>query len=377
MDGTLIFLTRKEIRGVDVISGRDLWTIPFLPGLRYATRDNPWFSVARGAVILVEAPGSYERGIIRAIDPGTGRLLWSDGPATSVEVSQDAVFVHSCADGLSECTTTRREPRTGRAAWSEVPNPFGWTGFDDQRTLARPTGRYFVTDTTRKSSMLRDTRNGRRTAMAAVPEWNSWRSVGPAVVFIGKLYDDACQVELSSFDAEHARPRWKRTICFPLGTGDDYNPGFPHAPGGFIGDDTRIATLTPEGIPQILDLTTGNILWRSAESGTPLDSDGTSLLTRRAKDQGPLTMLDFPTGRALWTAPDPGLTAGDTRWRTFVNQDFTAIAGLHEGEPSVAVYDTGTGRPTGRYSGIFKGAGDGWIAVETKRFGYDLDFFFL
>ncbi|GAA0938822.1 hypothetical protein GCM10009550_06860 [Actinocorallia libanotica] len=381
VDGTLIFLTRQDLRGVDVLSGRELWKVPFLPELRRSTLDNPWFAIARGAVVLVESPERYEPSVTRAFDPGTGRLLWSNGIAHGVTVTQDAVFIHTCDTNYGDCTTARREPRSGEVAWSGVPNPIGWMSASDHPLpFAPPTGRYFATDATRKGTVLRDAENGRRITRASARDWFDWYPVGSDVIlFDSEEGDGFCPMKLSSFAGGQFRPKWKRTACFPLaGERIGYNPGFLHATGKFIGTDTRIATLTPRGGTQVLDLTNGDVLWRSAESGTPLDSDGAFLLTRPTPHQGPLTMLDFASGRALWTVPDPGLAPNDSRWRTVVNGGFTAVSEARGNDASVAVYETSTGRLLTRHPGVFKGAGDGWIAVVRFRGAReDLDFFFV
>lgn len=130
-----------------------------------------------------------------------------------------------------------------------------------------------------------------------------------------------------------------------------------------IGTGSRIAASTADGAPQVFDLASGRTVWRGDASGVPIDGDGRSLLVRRQADSGPLSLLDFTTGRTLWTAPDPGLSGQSASWASAVTGRLVAVSGADGDRPHVLVYRADTGQRLGRFPGWLEGLGDDWVAI--------------
>jgi len=121
--------------------------------------------------------------------------------------------------------------------------------------------------------------------------------------------------------------------------------------------------LTEDGHPQVFDLATGRTVWRGDAKGVPIDGDGRTLLIRDHTDEESLSLLDFATGRLLWTAPDPGLKGTSASRRIAITGRLIAVSGAVGTRPHVLVYRVEDGRKLGLFPGWLHGLGEDWAAI--------------
>ncbi|MGH3388454.1 MAG: PQQ-binding-like beta-propeller repeat protein [Actinomadura sp.] len=355
----------RSLLGVDSATGRELWRLP--------AGEKDAVDLTEDVIVLRDRTTAFETKAIpfSVIDLATGRTLWRDTPTDALQVSQDAIFSTDCRQ-RTDCVTTRRDPRTGKTRWSV---PSGVPGFADtfvgvRRPFAPATAAYTVAEFAGGGPLGsgRETGTGRR--VRGRLSGPGWYDLVVGRTLVGTDHDPPsgdtrCTVRVTSVDAVSGRTRWTREVFSGRLADDSCQKRLVPDSSGLtlIGRGSRIAASTAGGAPQVFDLASGRTVWRGDASGVPIDGDGRSLLVRRQADSGPLSLLDFTTGRTLWTAPDPGLSGQSASWASAVTGRLVAVSGADGDRPHVLVYRADTGRRIGRFPGWLEGLGDDWVAI--------------
>ncbi|MEO3786871.1 PQQ-binding-like beta-propeller repeat protein [Actinocorallia sp. B10E7] len=356
----LVVRNDEEMFGADPETGRKLWSFPSA-GLR----------VSGDLIVLLEKHDRIKA--FSVADPATGRILWRKDSLSGLRVAEDAIFTVTCRKD-DECTTTRHDRRSGEPRWN-VRSSDAWLGEDGigaRLPFVPATGSYLPAelheDDQGFSVGARDAKSGRLTRGRITSGWHE--------VVVGRTLvssehdppdgDDRCTVTLTAVNVESGRKKWKREVF----SGREAHGGCRHwladAQSGqysFIGAGSRIAASTEDGYPQVFDLEVGRTVWRGDVKGVPIDGDGRTLLVRQHADQGSLTLLDFATGRQLWTAPDPGLEGSSASWQTAVTGRLVSVSGAVGTRPHVLVYRVEDGQRLGRFPGWLQGLGEDWAAI--------------
>jgi outer membrane protein assembly factor BamB len=354
----------RSLLGVDPATGRELWRLP--------AGEKDTVDLVKDLVVLRDRAESDTKTIpFSVIDSATGRTLWRDDPTDGLQVTQDAIFSTDC-ERRDGCVTTRRDPRSGRIRWS-VPSGIPWfpdTAIGVRRPLAPATAAYTVAEADDDGPLrgARETRTGRSVRGHLVGR--GWYSLAVGRTLVSTDHDppsgdDRCTVGVTAADAESGRTKWTREVFSGrLADGSCEKRLVPDSTGlTLIGTGSRIAASTSHGTPQVFDLTSGRTVWRSDTWGVPIDGDGRTLLVREQADSGRLSLLDFATGRTVWTAPDPGLSGQSASWESAVTGRLVAVSGATGDRPHVLVYRADTGQRLGRFPGWLEGLGDDWVAI--------------
>ena len=350
--------------GVSRSDGKELW--------RRQLPEDYSYTIASELVVIQKT----KEGPLEVVDPATGATQWRATRPARFVVTQEAVYSHCDSDRgthLKGCSITSRDVRNGRVRWST----HGRT-FDVSNDLigARPpyapgTGPYVaagIGDPDQPWAAL-DVQTGQalhgRTQLPG-----GWYHLAVGRTLIATDHDppsgdQRCTVSIVAINADTGSTKWSRSLFSGRRKDGECEKALAPLNTGMIliGAGSRIAASTEQGKPQVFDLATGRILWQSSTAGVPIDGDGRTILVRRYADDGELTLLDCASGRARWSAPDPGLSGQSASWESAVTSRLVAISGASGDRPHVVVYRVDNGQRVGRFPGWLVGLGEDWVAI--------------
>lgn len=226
---------------------------------------------AAGGVLL--ANGSDEKGEkahVRALDPRTGKVLWSREGASASRPYEDVAYLSF--DRAAKVGAVRAA--TGEALWThDVPFDVDGGGTGDIVATGQ-----IVAYGTQKITGL-DPSTGRR-------RWET-RPGGRVTLFAaGGLLLAVAETALLALDAATGRTRWK----YPLDYGD-----FPVAADGMVFAVDRFGT------QHAVRAGTGAPAWKLPNAGGWGGQAGGGRLYTEARRDGEVLALDAATGRRIWS----------------------------------------------------------------------------
>jgi outer membrane protein assembly factor BamB len=295
----VILSSRGHVEARRLGTGEKIWS-----------RDVAWAGVAGDGGKAVIAGRTGKKHGYDAVDPDTGRILWSDPDALGVWTFTDVVVGISCPEVMS-CTVTAREPVTGSQRWQT-----GLTG--NGRTLAganKP-----LSGVRRLGDVLAPPRpappllgfpindqvmvvpkgTGKPVHIYQGNQTNRVVLAGDEVVTTNVVYRDGnCRYAVDGKDPSGGTPDWHLT-GYDLRTSSGLGCEQRSDPGGWGG---YVVAVGPDNREQLIDVSStgrGRRVYETATGESIADIDGTMALVRSA-DGKTVRAVNLSSGSTAWT----------------------------------------------------------------------------
>jgi outer membrane protein assembly factor BamB len=297
----VILSSRGHVEARRLGTGEKIWS-----------RDVAWSGVAgeRGAVVIAGRTGKKHG--YDAVDPDTGRVLWSDNDALGVWTFTDLVVGIACPEVMS-CTVTARAPVTGAQRWQTGLTGNGRTlgGANKALSGVRPLSDV-VAPPLAAPPLLGFPMNDQ---VMAVPkgsgkpvhayqgtQTNRVVLAGDEVVTTTVLYRDGnCRYSVDGRDPSGGTPDWHLNgydLRTSSGLGCDQRTD-PGGAGGYV------VAVGPDNREQLIDVSSagrGRRVYEAASGESIADTDGTMALVRAA-DGKTVTAVNLGSGSTAWSRP--------------------------------------------------------------------------
>lgn len=253
-----------------------------------------------------------------ALDLDTGEEVWRDQDASFVSVFADAVIMTECTgaqdDHIGDCTLYSRDPADLSAQWStptyasaQTATDIAWTGAPvPDRLLVEsfPTGHE-----DRTVDVYEDGES-----LLSVPTRSSAALSGDTLIVYDEYDDnpaDECIATLAGYRLGRSEPAWEIEAMTRKTADLASCGGLPTAEAR----DGKLP-LTIDGVPSIVDITTGETVWEAPVEGQAiaLGPDADTLVTVDWEAEADnLIAFDTATGEERWRA-NAVFRGDDTTW---------------------------------------------------------------
>lgn len=286
-----------------------------------------------------------------ALDPDTGRQLWSTPSNGYATADDERVFVTTCTgevrdDSSGTCTMTGRDARTGAVLWTNALGVYTEnTNLMSGRILVQKfvdgDSRFFTVDAATGAVLDDDLADGEG-------DYFLW-AVGDAddrllaSTPVDRDPKGGCQGRVDLYDVDGTR-LWSRTIEV---TRERFRPRTCDELYAYDaeGDIAVSGLFSPT---YLLDGETGRTIWHTKRSYSIEAAAGGVLVVEPATYRGPASVaLDLRTGEERWTYPE--ITGG---WRAYGDYLYSNSSAGCPQESCSVVLDARTGETVAHVEGI-------------------------
>ncbi|MGH8795056.1 MAG: PQQ-binding-like beta-propeller repeat protein, partial [Stackebrandtia sp.] len=319
--------------------------------------------------------------VFEVIDVVTGETLWEDEVSYLAAVFAETVYTFECTrtsdDEFDECELSARDMDTGEARWTEPVRPDAtiYTAYHMDHFEAAPADPPYLVLYSDGQAGAVDPADGKALA-ASVESPHPVNALAAEDVLVSvddasASPDDGCRATLRGYDVESGKERWETQVSLAV-TAKGYGEGQDcDVLWWWARDGDLLAVRDADGVPQTLDLATGEVRAQASEPGTVLATDGEFMLVRDGADGevGDLTCYDLSSGEVAWTAADPQVELGQLRPRMHGDHVVAASTGYVD---DAIVYDRAAGEELMAPPGELAGSGEGWLAAWTTTDDADI-----